>query len=129
MSYLIYKVKTGHDQPEIDLVPISPQPRSQGIQSIRRDYAATDFYQQGLFVELKWSSIGLATDYETFLTQFGLDEARVSAVTISVPDYFYEEKIYNGYALRPEAVRDRTRDIFVRNVTVIVRDLVEADLY
>jgi hypothetical protein len=120
---MLYKIGIGHDIVEAALVPIAPQPRSPGVQAIRRTYSATNFFQEGLYVELRWTSLGRSANYRPLLAQFGLDTTPIAPVTILAPDRFYEPQIYNGEAIRPENIRDRNRNIFVRDVLILVRNL------
>lgn len=120
-----YRIAAGHDQALIDLDPITPQPRSEGVKALRRTYAAGGtVYEEGKYIELAWNVLGGATSYQAILTQFGLDAAATAQVTLYVPDYNFAYARYNGTAVRPLVGEDiAQRNYFLRNVVILVRDL------
>lgn len=120
-----YKVKTGLDQTLISLVNMNPQPRSEGIKVTQRSFASSgSIFNQGLFVELEWTMLVTDTEYQALLTQFGLLASYSAAVTIYVPSDTFVATRYNGIAIRPEIGKDARRtNYFVRDVTIIVRDI------
>ena len=125
---MAYKVLPGGDQPLIDLVAITPQPRCNGLRYTRTSHtAAGGMVLEGAYAVLEWDVIGNATDYDTLLTQFGLDLGTSEAVTILLPNELYVLTRYNGNALRPVAGETVRREgYFIRDVQIIVRDLVVA---
>lgn len=120
-----YKVKTGFDQAAIDLVLMTPQPRSEGVLKVRRTYAASGaVIEEGSYIELVWDLVGGIAAFQTLLGQFGLGVALTSEVTIYVPEVYYAYNRFNGIAVRPELGRDVSRNnYFIRNITILVRDL------
>ena len=125
---MAYKVLPGGDQPLIDLVTITPQPRCNGLRYTRTSHtAAGGMVVEGAYAVLEWDVIEDATDYDTLLTQFGLDLGTSEAVTILLPDEFYVLTRYNGVALRPVAGETVRREgYFIRDVSIIIRNLTVA---
>jgi len=124
----LYAVKTGTDQALIDLVDITPQPASNGVEYTVRD-AAIDgsVSEQGKFIELRWSSLASITEYTTMLAQFGLTSVNTAEVTILVPSELYGFVRYNGLAVKPEKGRDiQRRDYFLRGIVLVVKNLTTA---
>ena len=120
-----YKVKDGHDQAEIDLVLIDPQPRSTGVRVTRRTHAAGGaVIEEGKYIELIWDIVPTANAWNALLNQFGLGAVLTNEVTVYVPDPQFYYTRYNGTAIRPEIGQDVQRTgYFIRNVTILVRDL------
>lgn len=120
-----YKVATGHDVASGSLVLISPQPRSDGVQSTRRLFSANaKVKDEGLFVYLHWNVIGTIAMYQSILSQFGLGAATEADVTISVPEYQYAYNRFNGVAIRPAPGEDvQRRNFFFREIVILVRNL------
>lgn len=116
-----YRIKEGHGQALIDLVAISPQPRSAGVQATRRTYAADGtIHDEGLHVQLVYDVLETATALDDLLDQFGLDVATTANVTIYAPNQLHVYTRYNGLAVRPEVSRN---NYWLRDVTIVVRDL------
>jgi len=120
-----YRVKTGHDQALVDLVDVSPQPTSPGIKPTRRTYAADgSVYDEARYVELEFSMVPTASDYQTMLAQFGLSASVLdAAVTVYVRNEIYAWVRMNGRAVRPEIGREAQWRYMPRNVTILVKDL------
>lgn len=120
-----YLVKTGHDVALVSLDIMMPQPRSTGVQAVRRTYGGDgSVYEEGAFIELEFDALESPTEYTTLLTQFGLNAALKAAVTVYVPNAFLAFTRYNGTAVRPEVGKDMRREnYFIRSVTILVRDL------
>lgn len=118
----MYLIAQGHSVALLDLDPIVPQPRSpEGVQAAQRDFGADgSVFETGLFIRLLWSSLGSATEYQTLLAQFGLDDQLRQAITLYAPNFQRVWVRYNGYAIRPSVVNYAT---FQRAVVVLVRDL------
>ena len=125
---MVYAVLPGGDQPLIDLVAITPQPRCSGLRYTRTSYtAAGGMNLDGPYAVLEWDVIEDATDYDTLLTQFGLDLGTSEAVTITLPNELFAATRYNGVALRPVAGETANRsDFFIRDVSIIIRNLTVA---
>lgn len=123
-----YAVKPGTDQPLIDLVAMTPQPASNGVEYAVRDLGIDgSVSEQGLFIELHWSALGSIAEYTTLLGQFGLSSATTARVTVYVPGLDYAFTRYNGLAVRPEKGKDMgRRDYFLRDIRIIVKDLTAA---
>lgn len=118
-----YLIKAGHNQPLVDLLPMTPQPRSPGVKPTRRTHAAdSSVHDEALYIELAWSTLGTPTIYATLLTQFGLASVASAPVTVYVPNQRYVFTRYNGTAILPEG-GDR-RSYFIRDVVIVVKDLV-----
>jgi len=124
----LYAVKTGTDQALIDLVDITPQPSSNGVEyTVRDDAIDGTVSEQGKFIELRWSSLASITEYTTMLAQFGLTSVNTAEVTILAPSELYAFTRYNGLAVRPEKGRNiQRRDYFLRGVVLIVKNLTAA---
>lgn len=123
-----YLVATGLNVALVDLDPIIPQPRSEGRRATQRSYSANGLVTEaGLYVELVWSLLGSAAQYQALMAQFGLDAALSAEVTVQIrTDQFSWERM-NGTAVRPSTGNDVRWDIFPRQITVLIRDL-EASL-
>lgn len=121
----VYKVADGHDVALESLNTVSPQPRSEGIKPSRRSYAADGtVYDEGRYVELEFSMVSTVTDYQTLLSAFGVQSALSNDVTVYVRDETFAWVRMNGTAVRPEPGKDvRWRDMFPRDVTILVRNL------
>lgn len=120
-----YKAKTGHDVALLLLVDITPQPQTIGLQYTQRDYAADGtVHQQGPFVELNFSMIDDATEYQALLTQFGLTSATTASVTVYIQNENYTWARYNGTIVKPMIGNQGARDrFFLRNFTFVVKNL------
>ena len=122
-----YAVKTGTDQALIDLVALTPQPHSNGVEYTVRDTAVDgSVSEQGPFIELMFDALATVNEYTTLLTQFGLNSANTAAVTLYCPGPLYAFTRYNGIAVRPEKGRDIQRAILLRDIRIVVRDLAAA---
>jgi hypothetical protein len=123
-----YRVKPAHNQPLVDLVVLDPQPRSVGIQVTRRTYAASGVvYEEGLYVELVYSMIENATQYQAILTAFGLSSLVSANVTLYAEDQTFAAKRWNGRVVRPDIGRNGAREnYFLRDVVFLVKDLTAA---
>ncbi|MGP1664947.1 MAG: hypothetical protein ACTS5I_03335, partial [Rhodanobacter sp.] len=95
-----YLMAQGHSVALVDLDPIVPQPRSpQGVQAAQRDFGADgSVFEQGLFINLLWGSLGSVAEYQTLLAQLGLDDQLRQAITLYAPNFEREWIRYNGYA-------------------------------
>lgn len=118
-----YKVALGWDIPMVDLDPIIPQPRSEGVKYARRIYAAGgSVFEENPYVELEWDVIGGIFAYDTLLTQLGLFSNRTSQVTITVPEFSFTFNRFCGVAIRPEHGREvRRNNYFIRNLVIAVQ--------
>ncbi len=125
---MVYAVLPGGDQPLIDLVTITPQPRCSGLRYTRTSYtAAGGMNLEGPYAVLEWDVIEDATDYDTLLTQFGLDLGTSEDVTITLPNELFAETRYNGKCLRPVAGETVRREgYFIRDVQIVVKNLTVA---
>lgn len=121
----VYKVKTGHDQALIDLVAVTPQPNSVGIRETRRGYSASgSVKQQGLYVELVFTTLQNATMYQSVLNQFGVQSALTSAVTVYIRSDTFAWVRMNGTAVRPEIGQDATwQDFYPQNIVILIKGL------
>lgn len=120
-----YLVATGFDEPLEDLDPIVPQPRTEGMQYTRRQYAASGIVVDELpFVELLWSMLDPAAEYQALLAQFGLTTANTAEVSVYVQDEYYNWILRNGIAVKPFIGSDGSRtNYFLRDFTILVKSL------
>jgi hypothetical protein len=115
---------TGYNVALVDLDPIVPQPRSDGVAATRRSFSANGgVYEAGLFVQLEWSLLGSAAQYRALLTQFGLLTTTTAEVTVQVRDHAFNWIRFNGVAVRPDIGKDIRWDIFPRGITLLIREL------
>lgn len=116
-----YRVATGHGVSLGSLTVLSPQPRSAGLQYVRRTVMPNgSLVAEGAYVELLWNTIRNASMYQTLLTAFGLHSAMSANVTVYIRDDLFVWTRYNGRAIRPVASWD---NYFPRNVVIVVRNL------
>lgn len=120
-----YKAAVGHNVAEISLTPLDPQPRSMGIRPTRRAHPISGkSYEDALYVELEYSVLEDADQYEDVLEYFGLDDADEENVTVYVRDERWQWVRKNGIAHRPEIGKDaRWQDYFPRNIVILITDL------
>ncbi len=120
-----YRVGEGHDIALGSLTVLDPQPRSEGLKYTRTTYSASGLvYREKPYVELIWSMVESPTVYQSILEDFGLDALVSANVTVYVLDDQLTATRYNGRAIRPAIGRDGgQRNYFMRNVTIIVKDL------
>lgn len=118
-----YSIEWGFNAAEIDLVPLDPQPRSEGVKSTRRTYAASGaVYDEQKYVELVWDLLQDASDYQALLAQFDLDidGGLTKEITIMARDETFRFRRYNGIAVRPET---SWQGYFPRNIVILVKNL------
>lgn len=120
-----YLVLAGHDQPLEDLLPVDPQPRTEGLQYTRRQYAASGIViDENPFVELLWSMLDPAAEYQALLAQFDLTTATTAPVSVYVQDEYYNWILRNGTAVKPFIGSDGKRDnYFLRDFTILIKNL------
>ncbi len=121
---MLYKAGLGLGLSTGMLTTLVPQPRSVGVQTTRRSYAADGtIFEEGDHVELIFNLLETDASYSTLLGYFGLVDALVSEVTIRAPSQFFTDTLYQGVAVRPQHGKEASRDYFPRNVTILVRNL------
>lgn len=123
-----YKVGLGWNVPLGSLTTIVPQPHCEGIKYARTTYTASGgVVREGPYVELVWAALGDASMYQSLLNQFGLQSATTSQVTVYIRDERWQDVRKNGVALLP-VVGDSLhwRDLFPRDVVILIRDLQDA---
>jgi hypothetical protein len=122
-----YRVADGHDVVLGSLNVITPQPKSEGIQPVRRAYPISGHpYEEGYYIELTWDLLGSVTLFQSILSQFGLSAATTlsNEVTVYIPSGTYDYARFNGRAIRPEIGQNvLRRGYFLRNITILVREL------
>jgi hypothetical protein len=119
-----YRVADGHDVALVSLNVVDPQPKSEGIKSTRRTFAADGtVYDEGRYVELEFSMIPGVSEYQALLDAFGVKSALSNDVTVYVRDETFAWVRMNGTAVRPEPGRDVRWTYFPRSVTILVRAL------
>jgi hypothetical protein len=118
----VYRAAIDFDKPLANLVNLSPQPRSTGVQPTRRTFTGNSILDEGLYCELIWDGgIDDATQYRGILGYFGLHNATYRPVTIYARNDLFEWIRYNGIAVRPEPVWEA----YFPRLTVLIRDLQE----
>lgn len=125
-----YKLATGWNVALISLVDIDPQPRTDiTTQPVQRNYSASRaVHEIGLHINLQWSMIETAAQYQALLDQFGLGTFLTNSVTVYVPNYEYTFTRYNGIAIRPQqGVHVRRGDYFIRDLVIPIIDLVPTE--
>ena len=122
---MTYKVADGHDVALVSLSNVDPQPRSTGIQTTRRTFAADGTVQDdGRYVILEWTAIENASEYQSLLSSFGIQTATTNDVTVYIRDETFAWLRMNGTAVRPQPGQDvKWKDYFPRDVMIMVRDL------
>ena len=125
-----YRVATGHDVVLGSLTVLDPEPSEQhggGIQYTQLSYSASGVVsKQGAYFPFRWERL-TATEYDTILTDFGLDAADYADVTVYVRDTDLATWVRkNGVAQRPMPGEMVSWDIHARDVTIIVRNLEDA---
>ncbi len=119
-----YKIADGHDIALVSLADVDPQPKSEGIRCARRTHCADGtVLDEGRYVELEFSVLADVTEYQSVLSQFGVQSATTNEVTIYCRDETFAWVRMNGTAVRPEPGRDARWQYFPRNVVLLVRDL------
>jgi hypothetical protein len=123
-----YAVELGHDATLESLVPIVPQPRTEGIKATRRTYAADgSAYDEGLYIELIFDVLGNVSRYQALLDMFDLDGSSgniTSEVTVLVRDHTFRYVRMNGIAVRPQPGPDvRWQMPFPRGITILIKNL------
>lgn len=123
-----YRVADGHDVALISLTVLDPQPRSEGIKPTRRTFGGDGTpYDEGKYVELLYSMVSSATEYQDILDDFGVKTAGSNEVTVYVRDETFAWTRQNGLAIRPQPGQDvRWSNYFPRDVAILVRDLADA---
>lgn len=120
----IYGVADGHNQGSATSA-ISPQPRCEGIQVTRRNFAADgSVIDEAEYVEFIFDLVGSVSEYQSILTQFGILNAKTNEVTIDVRDATFANVEKNGLAIQPRIGHDvRWQRYFPRDIVILVRDL------
>jgi len=122
---MTYKIADGHDAALINMDDIDPQPRSAGIQTTRRTFAADGtVHDDARYVVLEWTVIEDASEYQTLLSSFGIQTVTTNDVTVYVRDETFAWARMNGTAIRPEPGPGvRWKDYFPRDIQILIRDL------
>jgi len=120
-----YRVSDGHDVALELLTVLDPQPHSEGIKPTRRSFGGDGVpVDEGEYVELLYSMVPSATEYQTILNTFGVQSAISNQVTVYVRSETFAWVRMNGLAIRPQPGQDvRWSNYFPRDVVVLVRDL------
>jgi hypothetical protein len=124
-----YRVAVNHNVALVSLVPLDPQPRSEGVKVTRRRVSANgSIIDEGKYVDLIWDVFETVEEYQDTLDAFDLDTSgdTTKLVTVYARDETFRFARYNGTAVRPEIGPDGKWDkYFARGFTILVRDLVE----
>ncbi len=106
------------------LTALDPQPKSVGVQTTRRSYAADgSIFQEGPHAILIWDNLDDADAYVDILETFGLDTALTSQVTVRLRSEYFSDTLYNGTAILPEHGKDIGWEFMPRNLQILIRDL------
>lgn len=127
---MAYLAATGWNVALVSLIALDPQPRTDiTTQPVQRNYSASRaVHEIGLHINLQWSMIETATQYQALLDQFGLGSVLTNQVTVYVPNFEYTFTRYNGLAIRPQqGVHVRRGDYFIRDLVIPVIDLVPTE--
>jgi hypothetical protein len=122
---MTYRVADGHDVALVSLSDVDPQPRSTGIQTTRRTFAADGTVQDdGKYIILEFTALASASEYQSVLSEFGIQTATSNDVTVYIRDETFAWARYNGTAIRPQPGQDvKWKDYFPRDVAILIRDL------
>jgi hypothetical protein len=122
-----YRVADGFNIALVSLTVLDPQPRSEGIKPTRRTFGGDGTpYDESKFVELLYSAVGSVTEYQSILSDFGVQSAGSNEVTVYVRDETFAWVRKNGLAIRPEPGQDvKWTNYFPRDVVILVRDLAD----
>lgn len=119
-----YRASAGLNIALASLTRFSPQPRSSGVQVTKRTFVGSGPpIDQGLYVVLQWAALGKVATYQAILTQLGILGATGGDVTVYVRNQVWTYARYNGVALQPQIGQDADWNIFPRNISVVVKDL------
>jgi hypothetical protein len=130
MTTTDYRVAVGHNIALASMTklayPFSYSPRGGIVRPTRRSYLGDGtVWDEGLWVPFSWSSMRNPDYYESVLSAFGLSVSTTSAnVTVYCLNQVLNKIRYNGRAILPEPGADLDYNIFPRDITIIVRDLV-----
>lgn len=126
-----YMIGIGHDLDIDDLSPIVPQLHSPGVMYTRRLPSGNDgVFDEGPFVPLEWNVLQGSALYQSLLSQFGLDAAKMVAVTIVARDEVWNWARFNGYAVQPLPGEDIVWDRFYpQGVAILVVELELIEVY
>lgn len=125
-----YSAAPGWDVPSVDLVLLSPQPASTGVQVARRTYSANrTIYDQGRFTVWRWNMVESDEVLADILDYFDLSITNTTrAVTIRAPEapgFAYNR--FNGIAHAPRLGETVARkEYFIRDLEIYITDLVYA---
>lgn len=123
---MLYKVGIGYGLSDGMLTLIDPQPMCKGVQVTRRTYPADSsvVYEEKLYAELLWSSIGSNNDdYYNLLVLFGVESSITSPVTIRLRDNLFHDVLYNGIAVRPDQGKENDWSYFPKNIKMLIKNL------
>lgn len=121
---MIYKVKIGYDVPTVNLDPVAPQPKSDGVRATQRMHTGNGLiFEQGLYVELVFGALGTVAQYQALLGQFNLSTFNVAPVTIAVRSERLVTTRYNGTAVRPDLGNDAHWSFMPRDVVILIKNL------
>lgn len=98
----LYMIADGHDVPPESMSPFDPQPRTEGMQYTRRQYAASGIVvDEAPFVEFLWSMFETGAQYRATLTQAGVLVARTALVSLYLEDDTFDGIVRNATIVRP----------------------------
>jgi len=125
----LYKLAQGSDVAIGSLIALIPQPKSDGIKPLRRTFSGDgSIYDEGRYIELYWDLVGNQPMYQALLVSvFGVSYLSTNEVTIFCPDEHFQFQRFNGLAVIPQNGEDvRRRDYFIRDIVILIKDLVLA---
>ncbi len=125
MTSQVYKVGIGLGLSSASLTKIDPQPMCKGVQVTRRTYPADSsvVYEEKLYAELLWSSIGGGEAYYNLLVLFGVESSITSPVTIRLRDNLFHDVLYQGIAVRPDQGKENDWSYFPKNIKLLIKNL------
>lgn len=125
MTTPLYKVATGYNHAVAAQTDMSPQPRTDGLQYTRRQYAVSGVVLDELpFVALRWSVFESVTEYQSVLSAFGLTSASYALVSVYIQDEGFNWITRNAIALKPLIGQDGTRTNFMlRDFMILLKNL------
>lgn len=118
-----YRAKKEVDQLLAALTVLDPQPRSEGVKPVNRNFAlGGTVWETAYYIELVWDFLETPAEVAAIYGIFGLDSAKSYPVTIYAWNDDYVYKRYNGVAIKPIP---SWNNYFARSVIIVVQDLKE----
>lgn len=117
-----YGVALGWDVDPGDIEEVVPQPRNGELQATERTYSDGGVRDLGLFCRPTWDVFGTDAELQGIFTQFGILDADEAKVTWRTRDDTFQEKTYEGWAVKPKPVDDGgLSNFFLRDYGILIR--------